>query len=177
MKTNAASCALLLAVGTMAMAGCQRQGEQRAERTAVPPIAMAPVPHALPTLVVSKNPTCGCCGLWVDAMRRAGFQVEVHDLDNLDPIKTGLGIPPGKGSCHTAEVGGYFIEGHVPADDIKRLLAQKPKAKGLVLPGMPLGAPGMETPDGSTQSYTVELVRADGSTEPFARHGQQSRGR
>ena len=103
-------------------------------------------------------------------MRKAGFTVEVHDLDNLDPVKTRVGIPAGKGSCHTAEVGGYFVEGHVPAADVKRLLALKPDAKGLVLPGMPMGSPGMEMPDGSTQPYTVELVQRDGTTSVFAQH-------
>jgi len=121
---------------------------------------------------VHKSPTCGCCASWVEHMQKAGFAVEVRNVDNLDPIKTQLGIPVGKGSCHTAQVGGYFVEGHVPAEDIKRLLAQKPDAKGLVLPGMPAGSPGMEMPDGTTQAYTVELVRRDGSTNAFAQHGQ-----
>ena len=127
---------------------------------------------AMPVMVVTKNAMCGCCNAWVERMRKAGFRVEVHDVDNLDPVKTRVGVPVGKGSCHTAEVGGYFIEGHVPAADIKRLLAEKPKAKGLVLPGMPMGSPGMELPDGSTQPYTVELVDEDGSTQAFARHKQ-----
>jgi len=130
-----------------------------------------------PVLVVNKNPSCGCCVAWVDAMRRAGFEVDIHDVDNLDPIKTQAGIPAGKGSCHTAQVGGYFIEGHVPAGDIRRLLAEHPRARGLVLPGMPMGAPGMEGPDDLGQPYTVELVNMDGSTTPFAVHppGEQQK--
>ena len=103
-------------------------------------------------------------------MRQAGFQVEVRDEDNVNPVKERVGVPYGKGSCHTAEVGGYFIEGHVPAADVKRLLAEKPDAKGLVLPGMPTGSPGMEMPDGHTEPYTVELVRRDGTTAAFAAH-------
>jgi hypothetical protein len=82
-------------------------------------------------------------------------------------------VPHGKGSCHTAEVGGYLVEGHVPAQDVKRLLAEKPDAKGLVLPGMPMGSPGMEMPDGTVQPYTVELVKPDGSTSAYAVHGDQ----
>lgn len=121
-------------------------------------------------MVVHKSPTCGCCELWVEHMRNAGFQVEVRNSDNLNPLKEQLGIPYGKGSCHTAEVGGYFVEGHVPAEDVKRLLAQKPQAKGLVLPGMPLGSPGMEVPDGTVQPYTVELVDRQGATTAFAQH-------
>lgn len=125
---------------------------------------------ALPPVVVHKSSTCGCCGLWVEHMRRAGFRVEVRDDEDLYAIKQRLGVPYGKGSCHTAEVGGYFVEGHVPADDVRRLLREKPHAKGLVLPGMPAGSPGMEMPDGRVQPYTVEQVARDGSTTAFARH-------
>ena len=130
------------------------------------PDASQPLPAAL----VHKSPTCGCCGLWVDHMRAAGFAVEVRNTDDLNPIKERVGVPYAKGSCHTAEVGGYFIEGHVPADDVKRLLAEQPDAKGLVLPGMPAGSPGMELPDGTTETYMVELVNRDGSLTGFARH-------
>ena len=127
---------------------------------------------SLPLVVVHKNANCGCCHLWVEHMQQAGFQVEVRDVDNLEPVKTRVGVPPGKGSCHTAEIDGYFVEGHVPADDIKRLLAERPDAKGLTVPGMPMGSPGMEVPDGRIQPYTVELVQSDGSTTTFAQYGQ-----
>ncbi|GAB1407980.1 hypothetical protein MASR1M8_18990 [Thermomonas brevis] len=127
----------------------------------------------LPEIRVHKTPTCGCCGAWVEHLREAGFRVQVQDHDDLGPTKQRLGVPYGKGSCHTAEVGGYMVEGHVPADDIKRLLAEKPAARGLVLPGMPIGSPGMESPDGFVQPYTVELVARDGGTRAFASHGPQ----
>lgn len=130
-------------------------------------------PAALPLVVVHKSPSCGCCGAWVEHMREAGFAVEVRNEDNLEPVKSRLGVPLAKGSCHTAEVGGYFVEGHVPAEDVKRLLAQAPDARGLVLPGMPIGSPGMESPDGRVQPYTVELVTPEGSTRIFAQHGDQ----
>ncbi len=166
----------LLAAGILGLvvAGCtpsspapDRTAKQRAVLGAIPvPAAQSP----WPVMVVTKNASCDCCGAWVDRMRQAGFRVEVHDVDNLDPVKTRLGIPAGKGSCHTAEIGGYFIEGHVPAEDIKRLLTEKPRAKGLVLPGMPLGSPGMEVPDGGVQSYTVELIDPQGEATAFARH-------
>lgn len=126
---------------------------------------------ALPLLTVHKSPTCGCCVKWIGHMRQAGLQVEVNDTDNMLPIKERAGVPYGKGSCHTAEIGGYFIEGHVPADDVKRLLAEKPVARGLTVPGMPLGSPGMEVPDGRVQPYQVELVADDGTTSVYARHG------
>jgi hypothetical protein len=159
------------------LAGCERTPQSAGRAAAIPSpavgatkIPMPSPPATQPLLVVTKNASCGCCGLWVQHMRAAGFTVEVHDVDNLDPIKTRVGIPVGKGSCHTAEVGGYFIEGHVPAEDVRRLLAEKPDARGLVLPGMQPGSPGMEMPD--APPYTVELVRRDGSTVPFARHGE-----
>jgi hypothetical protein len=108
-------------------------------------------------------------------MRDAGFPVEVRDADNLEPVKSRLGVPYGKGSCHTAEVDGYFVEGHVPAEDIKRLLAERPDVRGLTLPGMPIGSPGMESPDGRVQAYTVEAVARDGSTSDYAHHGGRER--
>lgn len=149
----------------------------RAPETNAPPGTPAPsvLPVAdagLPKVLVHKSASCGCCGAWVEHMRKAGFEVAVNETDELEPIKKRLGVPLGKGSCHTAEVGGLVVEGHVPADDIKRLLAQRDGARGLVLPGMPAGSPGMEMPDGTVQRYTVEKVNADGSTSPFATHGE-----
>lgn len=123
------------------------------------------------TMVVHKSPYCGCCELWIKHMRDAGFAVEVRNVQSVHPVKERLGVPPAKGSCHTAQVGGYFIEGHVPAADVKRLLAERPDALGLTVPGMPKGSPGMEVPDGTVDPYTVELVAKDGSTRPFARYG------
>ena len=127
--------------------------------------------QGLPTMLVHKSEGCACCEGWVRHMQRAGFEVQVRNESNLDDIKTRVGVPVAKGSCHTAEVGGYFIEGHVPAEDVKRLLAQRPPAKGLVLPAMPLGSPGMEAPNGTVHPYTVELVLLSGDTVEFARHG------
>ena len=164
--------AFVLAVVTAG--GCTRSPTSSApatgQRALLGTIPVTPLQSHWPLMVVTKNASCGCCGAWVERMRAAGFQVEVHDVDNLDPIKTRLGIAAGKGSCHTAEIGGYFVEGHVPADDIKRLLAQRPAAKGLVLPGMPVGSPGMEVPGGAVQSYTVELIDQQGEATAFARH-------
>lgn len=123
-------------------------------------------------VVVHKSPTCGCCNGWVAHLRQAGFTVTVRDRDDLSALKQQLGIPADKASCHTAEVDGLVIEGHVPANDIKQLLADRGDARGLVLPGMPIGSPGMESPDGRVQPYTVERLGQDGSTTPFAEHGQ-----
>ena len=126
----------------------------------------------LPALLVHKQESCGCCGAWVDHMREAGFVVEVRNLEDVQPVKSRLGIPEGMASCHTGEIAGYFIEGHVPASDIKRLLQERPDAKGLALPGMPIGSPGMEHPEGLRQPYTVALIGRDGQAQPFSQHNQ-----
>ncbi|HEY1141415.1 MAG TPA: DUF411 domain-containing protein [Lysobacter sp.] len=129
-------------------------------------------PAQLPLAIVHKSPTCGCCIAWVNHLKQAGFRVEVRNEENLNPLKERLGVPYGKGSCHTAEIGGYIVEGHVPASDIKRLLKEKPDARGLTLPGMPMGSPGMEMPGMAAQPYTVELIRRDGTTVAYSTHGK-----
>jgi hypothetical protein len=140
---------------------------------ALPAVAgVATAAAAAPTIVVNKTPTCGCCGLWVKHLQAAGFKVQVNDLENLSPINERVGVPFGMGSCHTAEVDGYFVEGHVPAEDIKRLLSERPKAKGLTVPGMPAGSPGMEVASGRVDRYDVLLVGKDGKTSVFATHGE-----
>lgn len=95
-------------------------------------------------VTVYKSPTCGCCEKWVDHMRASGFRVVAHDTDDMTRIKTDLGVPDSLGSCHTAVVGGYVLEGHVPSDLVRRLLRERPVTSGLAVPGMPMGSPGME---------------------------------
>lgn len=112
---------------------------------------------ALPTLVVSKDPNCGCCEGWVDHLRTSGFGAEVRETTDLAPLKTRLGIPSNLFSCHTAEVENYAIEGHVPAVAIQRLLMQRPRAKGLAVPGMPIGSPGMEVAGRPDEEYSVVI--------------------
>ena len=121
-------------------------------------------------LTVMKSPYCGCCTKWIEQVQQHGFTVKVVDTEDMASVKKRLGVPDRLASCHTTMASGYFIEGHVPAEDVKRLLAEKPSAKGLVLPGMPLGSPGMEVPDGTVQPYTVELVDEQGTTTAFAQH-------
>lgn len=128
--------------------------------------------QALPPVEVFKSPACGCCGSWIDHLRQAGFPVQVHEVEDLEPVRKRLGVPYGKGSCHTARVDGYVIEGHVPAADIQRLLRERPDARGLVLPGMPAGSPGMETADGYVQPHAVERVADDGTTSVWSRYGK-----
>ena len=129
--------------------------------------AATPPANMQPEVVVYKNESCGCCGNWVEHMQSHGFHVTVHDVDNLNPVKERVGVPPRMGSCHTAEVGGYFVEGHVPAAEVQRLLAEKPQAKGITVPGMPVGSPGMEVGD-RVDPYQVLLVHLDGSTSTYA---------
>jgi hypothetical protein len=121
------------------------------------------------SMTVMKSPTCGCCSKWVEHVRADGFDVKVVNVDDIMAVKAKAGIPQKMASCHTTMVGGYVIEGHVPASDIKKLLAQKPKAKGIAVPGMPIGSPGMEHGD-HRQPYQTLLIKADGSTSIFARH-------
>ncbi len=118
-------------------------------------------------ITVYKSPNCGCCGDWVKHLEENDFEVEVHDTDNLNPIKREAGLTPALASCHTAFVNGYAIEGHVPASDIQRLIEQAPKARGLTVPGMPAGSPGMEMGD-RQDAYQVLLYNDEGQTKVFA---------
>lgn len=127
--------------------------------------------QTLPRLTVHKTASCGCCHLWVEHLQQAGLSVAVIDHDDLSAVKQRLSIPAPLASCHTAEVDGYVIEGHVPASDIQRLLKERPVIRGLVVPGMPMGSPGMEMPDGSGEAYAVLALHDDGHVSEFARHG------
>lgn len=123
------------------------------------------------TGVIYKDADCQCCIKWVEHMAKAGFTLEARDVSRSQLVreKLRLGLPLPQASCHTAEIGGYVVEGHVPADDVKRLLAEKPDAIGLAVPRMPVGSPGMEVGD-TKEPYDVLLVKRDGSTEVFAKH-------
>ncbi|QFZ84178.1 DUF411 domain-containing protein [Variovorax paradoxus] len=123
---------------------------------------------AAPMVEIWKDPNCGCCQDWVKHLNKNGFATRVHDEGN-GPARERLGIPAKLGSCHTGRVGGYAIEGHVPAREMQRLLKEKPKAVGLAVPGMPIGSPGMDGPAYGDQrdAYDVLLVLADGSTRVF----------
>lgn len=120
-------------------------------------------------ITVYKDPNCGCCGQWVDHVEAAGFAVTVHDTRDLGRIKAELGVPEDLHSCHTATVDGYIVEGHVPAADIKRLLADRPEAHGIAVPGMPIGSPGMEQ-ESRREPYRVILFQINGNRSVFARH-------
>lgn len=131
--------------------------------------AAGPALAADPVLTVEKSPTCGCCTAWASHMRAAGFTVQTRDVDQdaLWRAKAMAGVTPETASCHTAMIDGYVIEGHVPAEDVRRLLAERPRALGLAVPGMPIGSPGMEM-GGRKDAYDVVLLKAGGATEVFS---------
>ncbi len=120
----------------------------------------------LPSVTVYKSPTCGCCSKWVDHLQDNGFAVKTTDMRDVRPMKNRLGVPETLASCHTAVVGGYVVEGHVPASDIKRLLQQQPDVSGLSVPGMPVGSPGMEQGD-RVDPYRVVAFSTTGKTSVF----------
>lgn len=120
------------------------------------------------TISVVKDPNCGCCSEWVEYLRRNGFVVAVTDTPDQPAISARMGVPEGLRGCHSATVDGYVIEGHVPAQDIRRLLAERPTARGIAVPGMPVGSPGMEQ-GGMRQAY-VTVLFGDGGEKVFARH-------
>ncbi|MEQ1945286.1 DUF411 domain-containing protein [Mesorhizobium sp. VNQ89] len=120
------------------------------------------------SIEVTRSPSCGCCSAWVAHLRQAGFSVEEKLVDDLAPLKARLGVPNDLQSCHTAMVGGYVIEGHVPAQEILRVLAERPTATGLAVAGMPVGSPGMEMA-GPSERYDVVLFGAN-ARQVFARY-------
>jgi hypothetical protein len=123
---------------------------------------------AKPQLTVYKSPTCGCCAKWVEYMQAKGFAATVTNMADVTPIKMKHGLPPRLASCHTTLIGGYVIEGHVPVEDIRRLLKEKPAILGLAAPGMPAGSPGMDVPN--SPPYDVVSFDKDGRTRVFASH-------
>lgn len=140
-------------------------------------LALAPLArlaHAAPPpteVQVWKEPTCGCCGDWIKHMEANGFKVFVN-LGGTNAARARLGIPQNMASCHTALVGGYAIEGHVPAREVRRLLAEKPVAVGLSAPGMPIGSPGMDTPayNGKKNPYNVMLIARNGTATVYQKY-------
>jgi hypothetical protein len=122
-----------------------------------------------PEMTVYATPTCGCCGAWVDHMREAGFTVRVVFRNDLGPVRLEHRLPPGLVSCHTGVVDGYAVEGHVPADVVRRLLTEKPAVLGVAVPGMPVGSPGMEHPTGFAEPYNVYTYDSSGRAAVYAR--------
>ncbi len=147
--------AVLLAAGVILVVGGVMVGQQRSVAADV---------------VVFKSPTCGCCNGWVNHLKENGFSVEVHNQRDMSTVKADLGVPSHLQSCHTAKVGGYVVEGHVPADVIARLLKERPQVKGLAVPGMPMGSPGMEGP--RKDVYDVITFQKNGKTTVYSSQNQ-----
>jgi len=137
--------------------------------------AVLAAPHAWaaapPPLPVYKTTSCGCCRGWITIMTRAGYRPKVVNVEDITPIGKRHSVPFARSSCHLATIGGYVVVGHVPAADVGRLLKERPKALGITVPGMPLGSPGMEMPDGRKEPYQTLLLLPGGKTRVFARHG------
>ena len=124
-------------------------------------------------VMVYKDPSCGCCAKWVEHLQQHGFVVRVTQTTDMADVKKKNRVPAGAQSCHTALVGGYVVEGHVPAADLQRLLTQRPRdVVGLAVPGMPIGSPGMEVPGRPAQPFTVVAIDSAGQTRAFAAHGR-----
>jgi hypothetical protein len=123
-----------------------------------------------PVITVYKTPTCGCCHEWVAHLEHNGFRVDARDVPSTTPYRAKFGVPADLGSCHTGVIDGYALEGHVPASDISRLLAERPKARGLAVPGMPVGSPGMEVEGTRRDAFDVVLFADDGSRKVFQRY-------
>lgn len=132
-----------------------------AERTAA-----SSTDQELPTILVYKSPTCGCCNGWIEHLEAAGFTVDARDVRDIMSIKVDAGVPTPMSSCHTALVDGYVVEGHVPAEHVKRLIADDPEIAGIAVPGMPVGSPGMEGPN--AQPYQILSFTRDGQAAVYA---------
>ena len=144
---------------------------------AVWPLHRQPVPRlqsaqtiAGPKITVFASPSCECCKRWINHLIEHGLDARVRHTDALPALKDSLGVPASMRSCHTATADGYFIEGHVPAADIQRMLSTKPQIKGLAVPGMPEGSPGMESRFESAEPFTVNAINRQGRVVPYARH-------
>ena len=163
-----AACCLLMSAS---LAGCgSSEPASNKIATAEPTItqAQAATPTKAETITVFRDPNCGCCSLWAERARQAGYDVRVTDRPDMTSVKQRYGVPTDLASCHTSLVGGYVIEGHVPAEDVDRLLRERPKdIKGIAVAGMPSGSPGMESPDGTKEPFNVVAFGADGRTSLY----------
>ena len=125
-------------------------------------------------ITVYKTPSCGCCVDWIVHLEQNGFEVISQNVPKTGPYRLRFGVPPDMASCHTAVVDGYAMEGHVPAQEIRRLLTERPKALGLAVPGMPVGSPGMEVEGTRREAYDVVLFGDDGSRKVYQHYDARS---
>ena len=159
----------MTATVALVFAGCREQRQTGPGTAANASSSARPTPAAAASMMVYRDPSCGCCEEWAGIARNAGYQVELIDHPDMAAIKRQYGVPDELLSCHTSVVGGYSIEGHVPLGDVDRLLKERPAGvKGLAVPGMPRGSPGMEMPDGSRDRFQVLAFDAAGRTSVFS---------
>ena len=137
------------------------------------PAAACSKPAQAAALDVYKSPSCGCCGAWTEHLEQSGFKVIVHETEDVGSLAKSLGVPDHLRSCHTAVADGYFVEGHVPALDIRRLLRERPSARGIAVPGMPIGSPGMEQGN-RKEPFATLLISSTGTVTTFATHNPLS---
>jgi hypothetical protein len=138
--------------------------------------ALAPMAAAAsaPLITVYKTPSCGCCHDWISHLQKNGFEVLAHDVPDTSPYRSKLGVPKELASCHTGVIDGYALEGHVPAEEIKKLLVEKPKARGLSVPGMVVGSPGMETDGTRRDAFDVVLFDDAGLRKVYKHYAARS---
>ncbi len=156
----------LAGLGGLVITGCSRSPEPG--QAQVDALADSQAAPQRASMTVYRDPSCGCCKAWAEIAGEAGYRVSVVDRPDMSAIKRKLGVPEELASCHTTVVGGYVIEGHVPLAEVRRLLAARPAGiKGIAVPGMPRGSPGMEMPDGSTDPFEVMAFGRDGEVSVF----------
>lgn len=143
---------IIAVVAGVVLASAASYGQQKAK----------PIPMS-----VYKSPSCGCCQKWVDYMRSHGFDPKVQDVENIGAVKLKLGVREEFSSCHTSEIGGYVVEGHVPVETVQRMLKERPKIAGIAVPNMPAGSPGMEVPGGRKEAYNILAFTSDGKTTVY----------
>lgn len=160
-----------LSCAGLVLAGCSPAADDDADTEHKATLTDKAVPAGAATLAamtVFRDPSCNCCEAWAEIARKSGYKVDLRDDQDMPAVKRRLGVPEELASCHTAEVGGMVIEGHVPLEEVAQLLRERPKGiRGIAVPGMPVGSPGMETPDGRKQPFQVIAFDASGKTRVF----------
>ena len=164
MTRRAALCGTV-ATSALLLLSCSPSGSGREGGQETAAESRAPTPASSPAMTVFRDPSCGCCESWAAIARRAGYNVDVRDHRDMPSVKRRLGVPEQLASCHTTQVSGWVIEGHVPLEYVARLLRERPQGiRGIAVPGMPVGSPGMEIPDGRTEPFEVIAFDAAGNT-------------
>jgi len=161
--------ALGIAAASLVLAGCAATVGSETSTASYDDEAIRIEAALVSEITVFRSPTCGCCGKWIEHAEAAGFQVKDEVTEDMSAIKQTYGVPQSLTSCHTTVVGDYVVEGHIPAEDVQRLLTEKPDIAGIAVPGMPIGSPGMESGD-YTEPYTVFSFTESGETSAFSEH-------